>query len=281
MKTSSVFTNDMLELGEKEFYYSRRMVNGPFDVFKTHAHNRYELYFLLSGKRNYFIKNKIVRVSRGDIILIPPHTIHKTTSVSRYGHERLLLNFTENFIEDSIREPVLSLFRDYCISVPEDCIGRITAVFDRIANEYENSAKHCEVMLKNLLTEIFIILLRTGEQTLKPNTLPSKTELKIKRVLNMLEDNISADITVDYAAQTATLSKSHFEKAFRELTGYTFIDYLNTRRLLKAQKLLIKTSKSVTEIAFECGFNSSNYFATVFKKQIGITPLKFRRLKSN
>ena len=53
MKTSSVFTNDMLELGEKEFYYSRRMVNGPFDVFKTHAHNRSELYFLLSGKRNY------------------------------------------------------------------------------------------------------------------------------------------------------------------------------------------------------------------------------------
>ena len=281
MDTSCIFLNDNLDLCGKDFYYSHRLINEPFNMYKTHAHNHYELYFLVNGRRNYFIGNRIVHVKAGDFVFVPAHTIHKTTSVSPEGHERLLINFTENFFEQSIKRDVIKIFNDYCLSVPPDSISDIKDIFVRISEEYKINDKYSMQLLKSYLTELFVKLLRTDTPVLPVNVSESKTEELIKKVLDLLENNISTDITVDYAANTAGLSKSHFEKTFRSLTGFTFIDYLNTMRMLRAQKLLAKTSKSITDIAFECGFNSSNYFTTVFKKHTGTTPLKFRRQENS
>ncbi|MGN1082640.1 MAG: AraC family transcriptional regulator [Candidatus Avispirillum sp.] len=276
MDTLNIYINDNLELSDKDFYYSHRIINEPFDMYKTHAHNHYELYFLVSGRRNYFIGNRIVHVKGGDFVFVPIHTIHKTTSISAEGHERFLINFTENYFDGSIKHEIIKLFDDYCLSVSPDNIGNIKEIFKKISNEYKINDKHSPMLLKSHLTELFVNLLRAKKHSLPLNANESNAEAQIKKVLALLENDISADITVDYAADIAALSKSHFEKTFRSLTGYTFIEYLNTMRMLRAQKLLTKTSKSITEIAFECGFNSSNYFATVFRKYVGITPLKYR-----
>ena len=74
------------------------------------------------------------------------------------------------------------------------------------------------------------------------------------------------------------MSPSHFSKQFKSITGVGLSEYINVSRISKAEKLLRKTNKPITEIATECGFNDSNYFAAVFKKIKGTTPKKYSML---
>ena len=277
MDSLPVSGHDTIDLSDKDFFFSHRIVTQTFNMYKTHAHDNYELYYLESGRRDYFIGNRIVHIKAGDFVFVPSHTIHKTTSVSPEGHERFLINFTEDFFEYPLKKDVLNVFKDYCLSIPEENKDMILEIFKKISDEYENQDTHSPILLKAYLSELFIILLRIGSPIHSLNRIENKTEIHIKKVLDLLDNNISSEITVDYAAKIAHLSKSHFEKNFRLLTGFTFVDYLNTMRIKRAQKLLSKTSKSITDIAFECGFNSSNYFITVFKSYNGITPFQFRK----
>ena len=276
-----MFKQDTLDLCGREFYYSHRIVNEMFDMYKTHAHNHYELYFLIHGERNYFIGNRIVHVQAGDIVFVPEHIIHKTTSVSADGHERLLINFTEKYFEPALKQDILRLFKNYYLSIPKSNLKKVENIFFKISGEYKIADKYSSFILKSYLTELFALLIRLDTSSMDVNECENKTEEHIKKVLDMINNDISAEINVDIAAHKAGFSKSYFEKSFRQLTGFTFIDYLNTMRLLHAQKLLSKTKKSITDVALECGFNSSNYFTTVFKKFTGTTPLKFRKKENS
>ena len=65
------------------------------------------------------------------------------------------------------------------------------------------------------------------------------------------------------------------------VNGIGFKEYLNNVRINQSEKLLLETSKSITEIAFECGYENSNYYGDAFKHRNGISPSTFRRIKGN
>ncbi|MDE6659385.1 MAG: helix-turn-helix transcriptional regulator, partial [Eubacterium sp.] len=72
---------------------------------------------------------------------------------------------------------------------------------------------------------------------------------------------------------------SFFSKVFKETTGFSPYDYLLSVRLDKAKELLQKTDDSIQNIAFKTGFNSTSNFIYFFKKEMGISPLKFRKIR--
>lgn len=78
-----------------------------------------------------------------------------------------------------------------------------------------------------------------------------------------------------YFQKKYALSRSHFSKLFKQVTGVGLNEYINITRITAAQNLLSKSNYSITEVASACGFNDSNYFAAVFKKIKGITPKKY------
>ena len=98
-----------------------------------------------------------------------------------------------------------------------------------------------------------------------------------------IRTNCSEQLTLNELAKKYSFSKEYFSTIFKETTGFGFNEYLNQMRVSKAIELLNSTSLSITEISAECGFNDSNYFATVFKKIVGTSPNLFRpkRVKGN
>ncbi|SDC11914.1 two-component system, response regulator YesN [Candidatus Frackibacter sp. WG12] len=103
----------------------------------------------------------------------------------------------------------------------------------------------------------------------------------IKQATNYINRNYDQDLTLERVAKAVHLNPSYLSHTFKEETGSNFTDYLTKIRLKKAQELL-KTSKSkITEIAHQVGYQNSNYFSQVFKKEFGLTPTQYRKEKRN
>ena len=104
---------------------------------------------------------------------------------------------------------------------------------------------------------------------------------RIQKVVNRLYAESGASVSLDEMAAEAGLKPSYFREQFKKETGHSPIAYLTLIRIQKAKNLLLKSNKSITAIAFELGFPSSQYFATVFHNATGQTPGRFRSQSEN
>ena len=101
---------------------------------------------------------------------------------------------------------------------------------------------------------------------------------RIKDVIEYIHQHSAENISVEEMAKNAYMSASYFSKVFRKITAFSPYDYLLNIRLGKAKELLLKTNLSISEIAYQTGFNSTSNFIYFFKKETGISPLKFRNM---
>lgn len=98
----------------------------------------------------------------------------------------------------------------------------------------------------------------------------------IEKACVYIREHLHEDLNLCQICSQIYVSKSYLCAAFKELTGTTFCEYVRQQRLTKARMLLTSTALSIDDIAVECGFGSSAYFSTVFKRDMGMTPTVFR-----
>lgn len=91
-----------------------------------------------------------------------------------------------------------------------------------------------------------------------------------------MNQNYTNPITLKEVAQKINISESAFSRNFKLKTGVTFIESLIHIRLGNADRLLINTNLSISEIAYQCGFNNISNFNRIFRKIKGVTPKNFR-----
>ena len=69
-----------------------------FKMPALHYHNRYEVYYLLAGEIIYFIKDRVHHIQKGDLVLVNSNDLHKTSSIGKREHKRILIEFNKNFL---------------------------------------------------------------------------------------------------------------------------------------------------------------------------------------
>ncbi len=99
---------------------------------------------------------------------------------------------------------------------------------------------------------------------------------RIQKVINYLQHNFHKDIHLIDIAKYVNMHEKAFGRFMKLRTGKNFIEYLNDLRLGFASRLLIDTTKTVSEIAYECGFKNMSNFNRIFRKRKGCTPTDFR-----
>lgn len=97
---------------------------------------------------------------------------------------------------------------------------------------------------------------------------------------NYIKDNLDKDLSVKTISQGSNVSKSVLYRIFSRHYGCTLSEYVNRKRIERAEKLLVETELSISEIARRSGFKSDVYFRMVFKNLRGTTPTKYRRGKN-
>ena len=238
----------------------------------AHYHPNHELYLMLEGECKYFIGNSIYEIRGGDLVIIPSRMIHKTVYNGNY-RKRLLLNCASSVIPEQVLNKLngrAHILRD------SDINDEVIRLFELIEREYNSQDPFAFTMLKCYVQQLYVIIARS-QLTSKVDEV---TNNSVSYVLNYINEHYSERITLENMAKACAVSISHLSKTFKAETGLGFADYLSTLRLEKAEAMLReREDMSVTEIAFSCGFNDSNYFSDRFKREFGISPLKFRKSK--
>jgi len=96
-------------------------------------------------------------------------------------------------------------------------------------------------------------------------------------LLSYINQNYNKNLSLDELSKQVDMSKFYLCRLFKESLKMSPVEYINKVRIDKAMELLINTDMSISEIAFECGFNNISYFIKVFRKYMHTTPLKFRK----
>ncbi len=105
----------------------------------------------------------------------------------------------------------------------------------------------------------------------------AKSTEQIKSVLNYIRKNFTSPLTLSELAAVLNMSPEHFCRLFRSIIGKSPVDYVNYYRIECACEFLCTSCKSITEIAYSCGFNDLSYFNRMFKKYKKITPGCYRK----
>ena len=100
---------------------------------------------------------------------------------------------------------------------------------------------------------------------------------RVKKAIEFIDTRYTENICLDDVARITGLSRFHFSRLFNQVTGHTFKDYLNLKRLEAAKKLLLLPEINISQACFSVGFNDASYFARLFKKYEGISPSSFRK----
>lgn len=268
---------------DKNLWIDTLSETNSMGMSSSHFHDYYEIYYLLEGKRRYFINHSLYDVSPHDIILVNKGDIHQTQSCSSDDkHVRYLITFSDSLLNglgsEFDKDFLMKIFENKKIHVPES----MQNAFNMLLHKAETKIKQQDPCSQYIAKLNFLELLVDMNKFSTKNSYPLMDDLtvyenSIQEVCRYICNYYNKPISLDQMAKIAYMSPTYFSKKFKRVTGFGFNEYLNNVRIKMATNLLMETQLSITEIATFCGYQDSNYFGDVFKKIIGISPNKYRK----
>ncbi|MCG8311222.1 MAG: AraC family transcriptional regulator [Cytophagales bacterium] len=278
--TSDRYILDLQKLGFKNV-----MVLGHYNYkcakenLETHVHpGMIEICFLEKGTQFYKVNNDEFFLKGGDLLITYPDEPHGT---SGYPEEKgslfwLLIKLpvkNESILNLSAKdsEILISRLLDFK-SRHFKGVKELKHILMSIFKSYHKIGDPLKKVEIN--SNILVFLLRV----IHCGELGSYGEIskEIHLISNYIRENIYEELDLEHLASMIHLSLSRFKHRFKEETGLPPGEYILTEKIKKAKDLIRTTSLSVTAIAYDLGFSSSSYFATVFKRFTRATPSEFR-----
>ena len=249
--------------------------------FQPHAHYHpfYEFFYLIKGHCRFFIYHSSIELNAGDLLIIPPGQYHYNVYGKEPIHDRFALYFDEHFLTRELREQ-LPLFAeseaDAAVFHVEKAVREhVLSTFEQMLSYYREASTFGDTILSYMFPAMLLYLSRHVYEPELRETSPITAAMQ--DTVKYIHTNYSENITLEGAAGTAGLAPTYFSRKFKEIVGTGFRDYLTFVRLREAAEMLRRTHLPVSEIARQCGFNSSNYFGDAFRAAYGMSPRQYRQ----
>ena len=246
----------------------------PMSMKEEHYHTFAELYYLVDGETRFFLSGEVYNIKKGDLVVIPPGVLHRTMNVNGKYTERINVFFSENYVAD---KHIMSGVVPRIIRSEDFRFFPMEALLCEMEKEFVGGDKYSSVMLHSQLNKLLVCLCRLGN-TPRPESGVSAADRPILDAARYICEHYGDELTLEGLAKRFAMSPGHFSKKFKSTTGFGLSKYITQVRLLNAEKLLLHTKLSVTEISLRCGFSDSNYFAAVFKANKGIPPYRYAKM---
>lgn len=262
------------------------------NTFVEHYHNAYELDFFIKANIDIFVKDSKYTISDGDILLIKPYDIHKLIYNSNTQYVRYVINFKEEYISDVINTLKIHHLLDWVkttngrkTNINLHQKNKIGILFKELVQQFKNldnsnnqDSSNRMSIHANIKMNLIMLLNQLYEWTQNHNSsiIMDKKDHQVQNIVQFIDCHYSHTLTLEDLAQQFFLSKFYISHIFKEITGFSVMKYIQHKRIIEAQKLLRVSSKSSTQICYECGFNNIQHFYRVFKTISDTTPQKYR-----
>ncbi len=257
-------------------------------TMSIHIHDCYEIYYSISGGKQFLIDNRFYDFQPGDLFFINQYESHYLSQIDRVTHERIVLSVYPDFLKRfSTEKTDLSrcfIYRDTAFGhklslSPEEqkrflyYIHKLSETKDFGQDILEQTA-FLELMI--YLNRIFMIRCekeKTQEIPVKKKNSAAHS-VQIDAILSYVNLNLAEELTIQKLASHFYLSSSYLCRIFKDETGTTINRYITAKRITRAKSLLAE-GYSVTETYAMCGFQDYSNFLKAFTKAVGISPKKY------
>lgn len=271
------------DINQIKIIRGRRSVDSPLQP--DHYHRYYEIFYLLSGKCRFLLKDNLYSLEKGDLVFIAPGELHHSLYYPGITCDIVALYFKEDFLIPGLfshlhQQNALPI-HSFMGTVPSLYQEEFQTLLARMLSESMQIDEHSPAFMTCHLNELLLLLIRHSVMSEAEPELINAKEVDIMKATKYIYRNFNKPLTLDEVAGVAGLSPTYFSKKFKLLTGMGFKEYLNYIRLKHASAALLTTDNSITDIALEYGFNDSNYFKDLFKKEYGKSPREYRKSRGN
>lgn len=252
---------------------------------KPHSHkNAYEICLITGGTVQWWVGHEMYQLGRGDIYITHPDEPHG--GIDEVMHPCALYWLILPIPRRKTALPGLTVKQTNELFTKLSAITHRTFPsspelierFKQMHAELQDQSSLQAVGVRASLHNLLIQLLRDHDVSVLSPLRPRRTA-PIRRAMQWMSEHLDEEKTVEEIASIADLGVSRFHERFLAEVGLTPADYRTHLRIRSAQHLLRHTQQPVTRISVELGFSTSQYFATVFKKIVGMTPGSYRKSK--
>lgn len=265
--------NNVIEVGKLSYRTARPSL-------EPHKHiNAIEVCYLARGNQTYAVDGKKYKLTGGDIFITTPNQTHSTAQAPE---ERSILYWTQIILPTSPKK-FFNLTGDNAIFLANKVANitkhhfkgnkNIWQLFDKIFSlENESNKTLRQINWENSYVTLLLELLNCYS-----NSTTKKKNERIIQLQDYITNNITETLSIGLLAEVAGLSESRLKTVFRNSVGMPPGEYIMRKKVQAAQHFLRQDNMTITEIAFELAFSSSQYFATVFKQYTTFTPRQYRQ----
>lgn len=279
---------EMKQHGTYEFpvaVYHYVMSDCLLGYINWHWHEEIQLCIVTHGKVCFQAEATSYELKAGEGFFINSGRIHMAKPVgdpdSAYVcldfHPRLLGSFERSLFGDKYVQPYLSRGRlehgSFSPDVPWqrnilEQIREITELYDRGEFGYE-------LAISARIGLLWLSLISHAEQ--EKSVFRGENNAMIRQIMAYIQQHYKEQVALEDISRAVSFSDSECCRVFKKMTGETIFSYLKSYRLARSMELLEEGKLSVSEIAYETGFCSSSYYIEAFRRELGITPLQYRK----
>lgn len=257
----------------------------PMDM---HIHDCYEIYYSISGGRQFLIDNRFYDIQPGDIFFINQYESHYLSQIDQAVHERIVLSIYPDFLK-SLSSDATDLNNCFCnrggdishkLHLTEEDQNRFRYFVHKLTGFTGFGA---DLEEKAVFTELMVFLNRNFYNKSAADILITDSaayHTQVDDILTFINQNIDSQLSIDDLSAHFYLSSSYLCRIFKAATGTTINKYITAKRITVAKSLLT-TGYSVTETCELCGFNDYSNFLKAFTKAVGISPKKYAQCSAS
>ena len=256
---------------EKSILYSVKFdYIEPDNIIHTHWHDYIEFQIITAGRGIVNFNGSEYWVERGDTFILSHFDCHRVMGLGE-GLRIATINVAHEFLDNKTANFLNTSGGGVYCKISEEELEHIIFECKKLKEDMSSKSQMVIHLSRIAISSIALALLRK-------NTIPSgNIPRKIQKITSYINKNFDKDISLENIAKEFETSANYLGKQFKNLLGITYNDYINRVRMRFACNLISSTDLSMKEIAHSAGYSSTEYFYSVFKKTIGVTPKVYRK----
>lgn len=247
-------------------------VNADSHIRRYAGRNDYQLIYVCEGQCVVTLDGAVHIAYPGDCILYRPGETQDYLLSKRARPCTYWIHFNGIICEKMFES--LGLQHIHLIKAEQN--REIEHLISRVCQYYNLEIPNRELICSGLMQSVLALL--SNEAHRKTYHAEGKGKEKISELISRIKMVPNLNITVSECADFCNMSKAHFARVFKQVTGMPPVQFMLRIRIDRAKELLDFTDQTVADIAEACGFSDQNYFARTYKKFIGMSPTQYRRI---